>query len=242
MKLAVAQFRPIKGDIKKNIKNHKPLIDLAVQHGAEMIFFPELSLTGYEPELAAELAATPYDSIFTIFKQISDEKKITIGVGTPLKNSNGVRIGMIIFQPNADRSTYLKHFLHTDELPFFVPGENMSGTPVKNKNIAIAICYELFVPEHSLKAHKNGATIYIASVAKTAEGIEKASTHLAAIATSYSMTVLMSNCVGYCDNFESGGKTSIWNNKGALLGQLDDKSQGILMINTDTNEIIETIL
>jgi len=56
MKICVAQTRPVKGDIQSNIENHKKFIDLAVSGGADTIIFPELSLTGYEPELAKELA------------------------------------------------------------------------------------------------------------------------------------------------------------------------------------------
>jgi predicted amidohydrolase len=54
MKIAVAQTRPIKGDISTNIKTHKKLIDLAISYKVDTIFFPELSITGYEPELAKE--------------------------------------------------------------------------------------------------------------------------------------------------------------------------------------------
>ena len=50
MKICVAQTRPIKGDIQSNIDHHKRLIDLAVSNGADTVIFPELSLTGYEPE------------------------------------------------------------------------------------------------------------------------------------------------------------------------------------------------
>ncbi len=56
------------------------------------------------------------------------------------------------------------------------------------------------------------------------------------------MTVIMSNCVGYCDNFESGGKSSAWNNKGVLAGQLNDRDEGILIFDTGTQEITEVII
>lgn len=36
-----------------------------------------------------------------------------------------------------------------------------------------------------------------------------------------------------------GGKTSVWNNKGWLVGQLNDTNEGILIIDTDTQELIE---
>ncbi len=54
MKICVAQARPVKGDIPSNIDNHKKLIDLAILNGADTIIFPELSITGFEPELSKE--------------------------------------------------------------------------------------------------------------------------------------------------------------------------------------------
>lgn len=112
---------------------------------------------------------------------------------------------------------------------------------LENK-VSFAICYELSLPEHSQHAFSIGTEIYVASVAKTAEGVEKASKSLSGIAGKYSMTVIMSNCVGYCDNFESGGKSSAWNNKGVLAGQLNDRDEGILIFDTGTQEITEVII
>jgi predicted amidohydrolase len=61
-KICVAQTRPVKGDIQSNINSHKNLINLAVAIVAELIIFPELSLTGYDPTLAKELATSAHDS------------------------------------------------------------------------------------------------------------------------------------------------------------------------------------
>lgn len=238
MKICVAQTRPVKGDIQSNIANHKSLIDLAIANQANMVVFPELSITGYEPELAKELATTPDDNRFDDFQKIADTRRITIGIGVPTKNSSGICITMILFQPHQPRQTYSKKYLHSDEEPFFVGGDSSIGLLGDKNNIALAICYELSVPQHSEDAHKRGAEIYIASVAKTADGVEKATKTLSEIAQKYSMTVLMSNCVGPCDNFESAGQTSIWNDEGLLVGQLNGSDEGILIIDTDTQEVI----
>lgn len=239
MKICVAQTRSIKGDIQKNINNHKKLVDLAVSKGADLLIFPELSVTGYEPELAKELATTPDDSRFDDFQKISDGKRITIGIGVPTKSNAGVLISMLLFQPNQPRQTYSKQHLHQDEFPYFVNGQqNVFLTHNRNK-IAPAICYESLLPEHAEKAFRGGATVYVASVAKPARGVEKALKHYPAIASAYSMTVLMANCVGPCDNFKSIGHSSVWNNKGLLVGQLNGTDEGILLIDTDTQELIE---
>ena len=78
MKISIAQTRPIKGDISANNDKHKILIELASSLNATSIFFSELSLTGYEPELAKDLATTQDDIRLDCFQQISDINKITI--------------------------------------------------------------------------------------------------------------------------------------------------------------------
>jgi predicted amidohydrolase len=98
MKIAAAQTRSIKGDIQANIENHKKLIDLALSNGADTIIFPELSLTGYEPTLAKELATTQDDGRLNEFQTISNTNYIIIGVGFPLKNNFCLTISMVIFQ------------------------------------------------------------------------------------------------------------------------------------------------
>lgn len=239
MKICVAQTRPVKGDIEINVTNHKKFIHLAILHGAGIIIFPELSLTGYEPKLAKALATTKADSRLDDFQKISDSRYITIGVGFPATDTTGTCISMAIFQPQRARQIYSKKYLHPDEEKYFVSGQGAAGLREIDSTIAFAICYELSVPGHSAEAFKNGATIYITSVAKSPAGVEKATESLAGIAKKYAMTVLMSNCVGPCDDFESGGKSAIWNNKGVLAAQLNDTSEGILIIDTVTGEVIE---
>lgn len=235
MKICVAQTKPVKADIATNINHHKKMIELAAASGADYIFFPELSLTGYEPGLAVTLATTADDSRFDDFQKISDDKQITIAAGMPLKNIAGTQIGMIIFQPHQSRQSYCKQYLHPDEYPFFINGHQQ--ILLANNNLAIAICYELSVPAHIEYAHQTGAKMYIASVAKSAMGVDKAADHLAGIAKKYAMTVLMSNCIGHCDDFDCGGKSAAWNNKGELVGQLNETDEGILIMDTVTQEV-----
>ena len=242
MKISVAQTRPIKGDISKNIDSHKKLIQLAISHKTDAIFFPELSLTGYEPELARDLATNQDDIRFDDFQTISDTNKITIGLGIPTKTNSGIEISMIIFQPNRPRQTYSKQQLHSDEFPYFVNGEKQIILTVENKNIAPAICYESLQTDHSDNASKLGAEIYLTSVAKSQNGIDKAMTHYPAVAKKLSIPVLMSNCVGYCDNFESVGKSSVWTKQGNLVGQLDNRLEGIIIFDTETEKVVEQTL
>ena len=161
MKISVAQIRPIKGNIEANILNHRRLIDLAITAKVDLIIFPELSITGYEPELAAALATTQDDERFDIFQEISDTENITIGIGVPTKSELGIKISTVVFQKNQPRQTYSKQHLHSSETPFFVNGNYQ--LLLADNQIALAICYELSIPEHSANAFQHGANVYIAS-------------------------------------------------------------------------------
>lgn len=239
MKIGIAQTRPFKGDILANIDKHKMLTELASSLKATAIFFPELSLTSYEPELAKDLATNQDDNRLGDFQQISNDKKITIGLGLPTKTQTGIQISMIIFQPNKPRQTYSKQQLHSDEFPYFVNGDRQIILTVDNKRIAPAICYESLQPNHSDNARDLGAEVYLASVAKPQNGVNMAMTHYPEVAKRNSMPVLMSNCIGYCDNFESVGNSSVWTKEGLLLAQLDGKNEGLLIFDTETEEIIK---
>ncbi|GAB3512899.1 carbon-nitrogen hydrolase family protein [Emticicia fontis] len=236
MKICLAQTKSIKGDIQANIENHCRLINQAIAQMVDAIFFPELSLTGYEPELADSLATTPEDARFEIFQQISSKHIITIGAGMPIRTPKGIEIMMLIFQPNQPLQTYAKQQLHTDELPYFVEGNQQILLWPDSLKVAPAICYESLQTNHAENAHKLDAKIYLASVAKSQKGVDKAYLHYPIIAQQYQMPVLMVNCVGYCDNFESVGGTGYWNAKGELVRALNDSNEGLLIIDLETGE------
>lgn len=237
MKICVAQLHPVTGDIEKNIELHRKLIDVAVSLSADLIVFPELSLTGYEPTLAKQLATSPDDERFYVFQKISDAKKIAIGVGMPIMGTIGITISMICFRPGKPRQVYSKKYIHADEEGFFVSGQNPDAPIFTESKIALAICYEISIPAHSEDAFQKGAKIYIASVAKSTKGIESALQRLSDIARSYSMLVLMSNCTGTADGVMCAGKSSAWNARGDLIAQLDDASEGVLMLDTDAMKV-----
>jgi predicted amidohydrolase len=237
MKIAVAQLHPLKGNILANIEKHIQFIKLAVLNKVHAVFFPELSITGYEPELAKELVVYVYDKRLDEFQTLSNTYGISIGIGVPIQFTTGIQISMIIFVPNNIRKVYSKQLLHPDELPYFVSGDRQIVLTVEDKKIVPAICYESLQEENAQQAHALEAEIYVASVAKAQKGMDKAEKHYPFIARTYGMTVLMANCVGTCDNFLSVGRSSIWNKDGLLLGQLNETEEGLLVFDSETEEV-----
>lgn len=237
MKLCAAQLRPNAGDIDSNFKKHRYWIDCAVDLHADLIFFPELSLTGYEPALAGDLAIRSDDPCLDEFQAVSDSRELMIGVGAPLATPEGIEIGMIFFQPGRPRLAYSKLMLHSDEEPYFVRGKTYHYLRVKNNLIAPAICYESLQAVHADSAANAGADIYLASVAKSEGGIAKANNHYPVIAARHSMTVLMANCLGKCDDFVAAGQSAVWNHRGEFLGRLNDREEGIILYDMATEKV-----
>jgi predicted amidohydrolase len=236
MRICAAQLRPVAGDITSNLAKHLKLIDLAVTHGADLVYFPELSLTGYEPRLAKVLATNEGDSRLDELQERSDAHKLLIGIGLPIPFESSVRIGMVWFSPRSPRRTYAKQLLHADELPFFVRGEGQLILKTGAHSLALAICYESLVPEHSESAAKLGADIYLASVAKSNDGLDKAMSHYPYVARKHNMYVVMSNCVGPSDNFVSVGHSAAWDRNGQMLAQMDSDSEGGVLLDTVTGK------
>lgn len=237
MKIAAAQIKPIKGDISGNIENHKLLIDLAVKNQVDLIIFPELSITGYEPELAKELAIHYEDPVLDDFQKISQKNNIIIGVGMPTKNTNQLLISCILFYPRKKREVYSKQNLYPTEVAFFSAGQHFYQLETEKDKIALAICYDLSDTYHSSEAHRSGSTVYFASVLNSVNGIDSDIVKLSTIAQKSGMQVLMANFTGESGGYLCAGKTSVWNQNGVLTGQLDSQNEGILILDTLTSQV-----
>ncbi|MCB0265630.1 MAG: carbon-nitrogen hydrolase family protein [Calditrichaeota bacterium] len=235
MKLCIAQTTAAPGDVAINIANHCRWIERAIEHHADLIIFPELSLTGYEPTLAKTLATQPDDTRFNDLQALSNRGTITIGVGMPIQAATGITISMIVFQPETPVENYAKQLLHVDENPYFVRGFGQLFLNVANMTVAPAICYEALQPWHTNTAKRGHADVYAASVAKSASGVAKAARLYPEIAKASSMIVAMANSTGHCDNFTSAGQSAIWNREGVLKGQLGKTDEGLLIYDTVTD-------
>jgi predicted amidohydrolase len=236
MRLAAAQIRSLAGDIEANARRHTVLIDLAPSRDADLVFFPELSLTGYEPKLAGQLATDRDDPRLDVFQSPADDGPLTIGIGVPTVAPDGTRISLIVFRPHAPRLSYCKQQLHEDELPYFVPGQRQLVLEDGGHILAPAICYESLQETHAATAAELGADVYLASVAKPARDLDRAGAHYAAVARRHRMSVLMANGLGPSDDFVAAGRSAAWNDRGEMLGRLDEEREGIVIFDTLTRE------
>ncbi|MBP1675829.1 MAG: Nitrilase/cyanide hydratase and apolipoprotein N-acyltransferase [Bacteroidetes bacterium] len=239
MRVAVAQIKAIKGNVDKNIENHLRWIKQAIRNNADMLVFPELSVTGYEPDLAVNLATNQDDSRLDEIQSLSDKNGITIGVGLPTKNESDTLVSMIIIQPHKERITYSKQYLYPPEEPIFKAGKNPLVLNFETEIVSPAICYETSNKAHCEFAKRNKATVYIASVLSSINGIDTELKKLSDIAKNNNLVTFMANYVGESGGYQCAGKSSVWDTTGELIGQLDSETEGILIYDTQTKEIVK---
>jgi predicted amidohydrolase len=236
MILAAAQTKPERGDINANLLDHYRLIELAVEKGANLIVFPEMSITGYERENADQLAFSVNDSRLDHLKKLAVENRITIIAGAPIKIDSDLFIGEFIISSDDSVSIYTKQFLHPGEEVYFKSSFDYNPIiEIENERVSFAICADIDNPLHPENACKNKTSIYIASIFFSPNGIPQAHTSLSNYSQKHNMNVLMSNFGGDSWGSPSGGRSAFWNKNGELIAQMDDSNSGLLIVEYKDN-------
>jgi predicted amidohydrolase len=233
MIIAAAQTKPFDNNTEQNIQEHFRLIELAAKKEVQLIVFPEMSLTGYQRELADELAFSENDLRLDAFKEKAVFNKMIIVAGAPIKINSQLHIGSFIFLPDNTVSIYTKQFLHQGEEYFFSPNFNCNPTiELDNEVISLAICADIANPIHPQNAYKNKTTLYLASIFYTPNGIAEAYQQLSDYARKYSMKILMANYGGPSYQYESAGQSAFWNNNGELTCKIEKQTEELLVVQT----------
>jgi len=230
MIITAAQTIAVKGNIEANIAAHVKLINRAAEMGPDLIFFPELSLTGYEPELSKALAISVDDDRLSIFKELSVLHTLIIGVGIPLKDPSGVLIAMILFMPDGSSKVYNKQYLHPGEEEYFVAKSSNLQLSVKGKLINFAICADYSNPAHAQQASEMNGDIYLVSALISKAGFDYDSGLLRGYAEKYNMRVILSNYGGVTGGYNCAGRSSSWSVTGVLEDFIMGDQEALLSV------------
>ena len=236
MRICLAQIAEAKGNVINSYKRHQIFIDEANKLKADLLLFPELSLTGYEPEMADQLVFQATDGRFNIFQRLSNENRLTLCIGVPIQKTHGIEICMMICHPGKPVHFYAKSLLHPDEFPYFVPGQLDYFIESDDQIISPAICFESFQESHLQKVIDRNTTIYLSSVAKHEKGLGQALPFFSEFSKSNYCISVMCNSIGTNSDFECAGSSTIWNSSGEIVAQLDSSSEGLALFDTKTME------
>jgi predicted amidohydrolase len=214
---AVAQSISVRGDIAANVAAHSALVRLAATAGARFVLFPELALTGYEPELAAGLALAPDDGRLAPLRALAREEGVIVVTGAPLRTAGQPLIAALTFLPDGGVHVYTKQHLHPGEERAFGVGAGGTMLELAEVPVALAVCAEIAHADHAARASTDGAALYAASVLVSPGGYSTDEGLLRGYARTHAMPVAMANHGGPTGGWESAGKSAVWDEAGDVV-------------------------
>lgn len=238
--LAAAQTVPVRGDVEANVAQHVRLARVAAGEGAEVLVFPELSLTGYELDLAAGLAFSPSDPRLAPLVEVASAHAMTLVAGAPVRIGPRLHIAAFVIGPEGPIGLYTKHRLGAfppaascdgtvppAEATVFAPGALDPLVRFGGNTAAVAICADIGDPSHPRRAVERGADTYLAGMFVIPSEFEREAVSLGAYAARHSLTVVFANFGGPSGGLRSAGRSGIWSGTGELLARLDPVGTGL---------------
>lgn len=216
--LAAAQTISMPGDLAANIERHFDFARTAAEAGVELLLFPELSLSGYEPDLVAGCVVDPAGPALAPLRELAQQKNMTLILGAPLAcDSERPHIGAIVLFADGSHATYRKRYLHAGEERWASAGTSDAASfPLGRERFALAICADTGHAEQAAAAAATGASLYLASVLISEQGYVADCTTLQGHAARHGFGVLMANHGGPSGGYVSAGRSAFWNAEGQL--------------------------
>ncbi|KFF42937.1 carbon-nitrogen hydrolase [Pseudomonas sp. BRG-100] len=233
--LAAAQTLSIAGDVEANIARHRVFMQAAAEQGVQLLVFPELSLTGYEPTLAADLAIAPDAPVLAPLREMARELQLTAVVGMPIRLAPqaDVLIGALVLGADGSLAVYTKQHLHPGEDVAFAAGQGGEALEWGNDRIALAVCADFSHASHPRHAAQAGANVYAAGVLISEGGYAKDSALLQGYAAEHRLLVLMANHGGPSGGWACAGRSAIWAADGRLLAAVPGVGEALVIARRD---------
>lgn len=248
LRLAIAQMAPVLGDFSRNITAH---LDLAVQarrHGAQLLVFPELSLTGYFlKDLVAEVAIRPDDPQLDPLRAASREIDLVAGfVERGAQERYYLAAGY--FSQGQLRHVHRKVYLPTygmfEEARFLTPGDRLRAFDGPIGRVGLLICEDLWHPSTVGVIAADGAEILIGMAASPARGFGGDRPDSARLyeqmnqvySQLYGLSVVFANRVGFEDGVGFWGGSEVVDPFGRRLAKAPYFDEALLFAEIDPRE------
>ncbi len=147
-RVQLAQIEPTLGNLEANLATHLAEIDAAVKARADLVVFPELSLSGYflkdqTAEVALALDAPP------ILELVRRSKEISIAVGFAERARDGRIYNTVAFLEDGKvlavhRKVHLVRYGMFDEGRDFAAGESFAIVESKHGRFGFLICEDMW--------------------------------------------------------------------------------------------------
>ncbi|MFQ5977495.1 MAG: carbon-nitrogen hydrolase family protein [Candidatus Heimdallarchaeota archaeon] len=242
LRIALGQIAPEPDNKAGNLRAMDEACQMARKAGAELIVFPELSLTGYVvKDRMFELAERIPGPATKILVEISKENDLSIIFGMPELVRPGILCNSAVFLSKEAVIPYRKIFLPNhgmfEEKRYFSSGSKFVFCGVNQTQILLSVCYDIFFPELGRAAMLRGAEILVC-LSASPEGRQRYfELFTQARAVENSIFVIYVNQVGSQDNLSFWGGSEVISPWGKRLAKCRYDIPEIKLVELDLSEI-----
>jgi predicted amidohydrolase len=245
IKLALAQISSKRENKKENLQKIEEFTIKAKEKGADLVIFPELSLTGYvlhdQIYELAEIIPGPST------KRIEDLAKKTgahLIFGMPElseKTKATIFNTAVLVGPNGFIGKYRKMYLPThsvfEEKRYFRPGYQTAAFNTAIGNIGLFICYDIFFPEVCRLTRLKGAELIVCISASPA--VRRGYFEILTAARALENTAFLAyvNLAGVEDGLQFWGGSRLVSPTGNLLAKAKYDEEDLVICEVDYSDM-----
>ncbi|MEA3327299.1 MAG: nitrilase-related carbon-nitrogen hydrolase [Chloroflexota bacterium] len=252
IRIALAQCSTKLSDVAANLQQHMTIIENAKAQDANLVIFPELSLTGYAlQDLAVASALRPYqdDPVFNDLLTASRDIDLMVGFVHEDRRhrfyiaSAYLSEGQILHIHN---KVYLPTYGMFDEGRFFAWGDSVRAFDTKFGRFGMLICEDFWHASLPYLLWLDGADVLLFSSASPGRGLENnprltSSTWVEhtnrAYAGFFTVFVAHTNRVGFEDGLNFWGGSTIFDPDGKLVVRAPDFDSALTISEIDLNQL-----
>jgi predicted amidohydrolase len=254
-KLALAQINTVLGDVDANLSKHMTYIDDARQQGADLVIFPELSLTGYRlKDLTPSVAIQPSFDGPTFGPLLKASKDLDVLVGfVEAEDRHRFYISAAYLSGgeliHVHRKVYLPTYGLFDEGRYFARGDALRAFDTRLGRFGVLICEDFWHASPPYVLWLDGAEVLLLISASPGRGVngeerldsarwvEQINQAYASLFTTF---VAHTNRVGYEDGLNFWGGATLFDPDGVQLAQAPYNEETLILTEVDMQQLHRT--
>lgn len=253
--LALAQMNPCLGNVSTNLEKHLTLVKEAQTAGADLVIFPELSLTGYVlQDLVPTVAHRPThdDPVFRPLLDASQKIDMVVGFVEEDRRSRFYISSAYLSRGevlHVHHKVYLPTYGLFDEGRFFAWGDSVQAFDTRLGRVGMLICEDFWHASPPYLLWLDGADIFIFTSASPGRGVNRydmtESQHWVdrinrGYASLFTSFISHTNRVGYEDGLNFPGGSAVYDPNGDVLTSAPSYEETLLMASIDLNQLHRT--
>lgn len=255
LRIALAQTDCVLGDVDANLENHLEQIGKAAKEGAQLVVFPELSLTGYSlrdlvPSVARKLEAD--DRILKPLLKASQELDLVVSLVEADERHRCFVAAAYLSRGtvvHVHRKVYLPTYGLFEEGRFLAAGNRIAAFDTRFGRLGMLICEDFWHASSPYLLWLDGADLFLFLSASPSRNLTK-SDRLGTVAwverinqaysSLFTSFVAHTNRVGFEDGLMLGGRATVFDPEGQLIASGPYHEEGLTVAELDLNQTART--